>query len=188
MILEKGRFLYRGSHTEAMNAISRIGQPPNFLRTNAPVYFSNTKNSVRSYGTAVKYVTTRDLNLLDMGNINEVARLLERAKSPTVKKSIEKAFRISNGEIRRFSKIKHDIHVAVFICKLGYDGYYAPRLPTKYVSGTFHPEIVLCNPQSVLKVYNVKPVLDPPRTYLKLGVNNNIRADIQRTNYSAKNI
>lgn len=184
MNFPEGRFLYRGSHTEANQARGYLNKRPNYLRNNLPVYFSNTKNSVRSYGTAVKYVTTKNLTLLNMGNVDEVARLITSARSPVVKKSLEKSFRISNGILKRNSKIKYDIHVAVFICRHGYDGYYAPRLPTKYAEGSFHPEIVLCHPRNVLKVYNVKPMLNAPPITVKRGVNNNLRNVVGRTNYN----
>jgi hypothetical protein len=162
-ILKKGTILYRGSHSESISAVSYIKRAPNYLRTNRPAYFSNTENSVHEYGTAVKYETTCDLNLINMGNVNEVARLITLANSPDIIQSIKKSFRISNGIIRRSSKIKYDIPVAVFICKQGYDGYYAPRLPTKYAEGSFHPEVVLCNPSKVLKVVSVSINAFPPR-------------------------
>jgi hypothetical protein len=183
MIFPAGKFLYRGSHAEANQAQGYLNKRPNYLRSNLPVYFSNTKNSVRSYGTAVKYVTTRPLNLLNMGNVNTVTKLHAAARSNSVKGSILKAFRTANGEVRRFSTIKYDIHVAKFICTLGYDGYYAPRLRTKYQEGSFHPEIVLCHAKDVLKVYNVKPMLNAPPTTVRRGVNNNLRNVVGRTNY-----
>lgn len=182
MIFPAGKFLYRGSHVEANQAQGYLNKRPNYLR-NLPVYFSNSKNNVRTYGTAVKYVTTRPLNLINMGSVNTVAKLLAAARSNAVKGSILKAFRTANGEVRRFSKIKYDIHVAKFICTLGYDGYYAPRLRTKYQQGSFHPEIVLCHAKDVLKVYNVKAATSPPPTRPRVGVNNNLRNTVGRTNY-----
>jgi len=183
MIVPVGKFLYRGSHAEANQAQGYLNKRPNYLRSNLPVYFSNSKNNVRTYGTAVKYVTTRPLNLINMGSVNTVAKLLAAARSNAVKGSILKAFRTANGEVRRFSKIKYDIHVAKFICTLGYDGYYAPRLRTKYQQGSFHPEIVLCHAKDVLKVYNVKAATSPPPTRPRVGVNNNLRTTVARTNY-----
>ena len=173
MIFPRGKFIYRGSHPESLVAKSYINQSPNYLRANLPVYFSTNKNSVRTYGTAVKYKTIKDLNLLDMSNVDQVSELINRTNSENIKKSIKKSFRITNGIIRRSSKLKHDIIVAVFICRLGYDGYYAPELRVKLPQGTFHPEIVLCNARKVLKVYNVKKMLNSRSE--KIGVNHTIR-------------
>ena len=184
MIYPKGSFLYRGSHAEAGYAAGRKNKSPNYLRNNLPVYFSNSKNNVRSYGTAVKYVTTKDLNLLNMGSVNTVANLIASARSNVVKNSILKAFRTANGEVRRFSRIKYDIHVAKFICSHGYDGYYAPRLGTKYPRGTFHPEIVLCHARDALKVVNIENATSAPPNKPKIGVNNRLRSVVRKTNYS----
>ena len=184
MIFPAGKFLYRGSHAEANQAQGYLNKRPNYLRSNLPVYFSNSKNNVRTYGTAVKYVTTKPLNLLNMGSVNVVTNLLASARSNTVKHSIVKAFRTANGDVRRFSKMKYDIHVAKFICARGYDGYYAPRLRTKYSEGSFHPEIVLCHAKDVLKVYNVKAPTSPPPMRPRVGVNNSLRNVVRRTNYT----
>ena len=181
MIFPAGKFLYRGSHAEANTAQGYLNKRPNYLR-NLPVYFSNSKNNVRTYGTAVKYVTTKPLNLLNMGSVNVVGKLLANARSNTVKHSIVKAFRTANGEVRRFSKMKYDIHVAKFICAQGYDGYYAPRLRTKYQQGFFHPEIVLCHAKDVLKVYNIKAPTSPPPMRPRV-ISNNLLNAIARTNY-----
>jgi len=184
MIFPSGRFIYRGSHPEAFIAGGYINQSPNYLRANLPVYFSTNKNSVRSYGTAVKYRVMKNLNLLNMGNVEEVANLIEVANSEKIKTSIKKAFRITNGVVRRSSKLKYDIIVAVFICKLGYDGYYAPELRTKLPQGKFHPEVVLCNARKVLKVYNIKKMLNAPSE--KVGVNKNIHK-LVKSIFSIKN-
>ena len=181
-IFPAGKFLYRGSHAEANQAKGYLNKRPNYLR-NLPVYFSNTKNNVRTYGTAVKYVTTKPLKLLNMGSVNVVANLLVSARSNTVKHSILKAFRVANGEVQRFSRMKYDIHVAKFICALGYDGYYAPRLSRKQGLGTFHPEVVLCHAKDVLKVYNVKKPTSSPPLKRRGSLNNNLQNEIARTNY-----
>jgi hypothetical protein len=151
------------------------------------VYFSNNRNSVNTYGTAVKFKTTKNIKLLNMGNVSTVQNLLTKAKSKTVQNSIIKAFKIANGIIRRNSKINSDIHVAKFICELGFDGYYASELSNKYgKGGKFHPEIVLCRPHEVLVVTNVNSLSGgPPPLKEKISVNNRIRSIVKSTNYSS---
>jgi len=182
MILPSGTFIYRGSHAEASNAEHYIGQAPGYLRGDLPVYFAEDPEDVETYGTAVKFKTVRNLNLVNMGDPDIVTELIRSARSKELKHSLEKAFRISNGMIRRVSKIKYDIHVAVYICRLGYDGYWAPRLMSKG-EGTFHPEIVLCRPRDDLRVVRVENIRSPPPTRPRVGVNNSIRAAVARMQY-----
>jgi hypothetical protein len=192
-MLRKGTKLYRGSYRESLNAAYKINQSPNYLRENLPVYFAPNENSAKIYsGHCVEYVTTRDLNLLNMGDPMVVAGLIQLAESPNIAKlirlkdvpklvkSIKKAFRISNGNgnVTRFSRIHYDIHVAVFICKLGYDGYYADSLKQKYL-GMFHPEVVICNARDALKVVSVLKPTKPPPLRSRLSVNNNLRNNVR---------
>jgi hypothetical protein len=182
--VRKNSNIYRGSHREWLNAAHYLNQAPTYLRTNLPVYFSNNRNSVNTYGSAVRYKTTKNLRLLNMSSVNTVQALFNNAKSDTVKNSINKAFRIINGRVMRASKLKHDMHVAVFICRMGYDGYYAPPIPDrKRGYKPFHSEIVLCKPHDVLKVNRREELREPPM--IRSSVNNTIRQRVMNTNYSS---
>jgi len=175
--------MYRGAYNEWTSAHHYMGERPMYLRADLPVYFTDNPDSAEVYGAAVKYQTLYNLNLVDMGDLHTVQSLLISARSPELKKSITKAFRVSNGIVKRVSKIKYDIHVAEYICRLGYDGYYAPRLPGKYSSDTFHPEFVLCRARDVLRVYGIERQMQPP-VKSRVGVNNNVREAVARMNYS----
>lgn len=180
--LKKNSYIYRGSSNEP--AYARIGNSPTFLR-NLPVYFANEFNRAKVYGQVVKYKVTNDLHLLNMGDPKVIEGLLNLTSSNTVEKSILKAFRIIKGRVERFSRIKYDIHVAQFICKLGYDGYYAPELKNaKTTMGSFPIEIVLCKPKQVLKVANIYQPNRPPRQ--NRGLTNNLINTVRRTNYSRR--
>lgn len=175
--------MYRGAYNEWTLAHHHMGERPIYLRGDLPVYFVDDPDIAEVYGGVVKYESLYNLNLLDMGDLYTVQALLSSARSPELKKSITKAFRVSNGIVKRVSKIKYDIHVAEYICRLGYDGYYAPRLPGKYSSESFHPEIVLCRARDVLRVYGLERQLPPP-TRTRIGVNQNIREAVAQMNYS----
>jgi hypothetical protein len=135
---------------------------------NSPTYFATTQNNAKSYGTVRSYEVKNNLKLFNMGNVNEVAKLMSLASS-AIRNDIVKTFNISNGhQVKRNSNVGPDRRVAQFICNLGqYDGYKAPRLLRKN-GGTFHAEVVLCKPKSVLK--NTRPAilnLVPPRAPVK---------------------
>jgi len=178
-VIRKGSHIYRGSSVEARFA--QPGGSPSFLR-NLPVYFTNKNNNAETYGRIVKYEVIDTIHLLDMSNPMVIRDLISLARSTNVKTAIKKAFRVANNKVGRFSRIKYDIHVAQFICKLGYDGYYAPELKNAKMSeGKFHSEIVLCHPKRVLRVSSVYNALAAPSN--KRGVNASIMNAVRRTNY-----
>jgi hypothetical protein len=70
--------------------------------------------------------------------------------------------------------MKYDAYIAEFICRLGLDGYYAPRLRTKYPQGFFASEIVICKPSKNLKVTNkFTPTRGPNQRRGRNGINVN---------------
>lgn len=174
--LKKGTLIYRGSSTEPQFA--KPTNKPNYMR-NLPVYFAENKETASVYGQVIRYKVTKELALVDMSNPEIIEQLNSLTKSDIVKKSIAKAFRVSNGQVKRFSRIKYDIYVAAFLCKLGFDGYYAPRLKNaKTTQGTFHPEIVLCDPKNVLVVDKVYAMNRSPS--MRKGVNENLTRRVIR--------
>jgi len=99
-----------------------------------------------------QYKLSKPLTLLYMGDVKTINFL--KSKDPSVEYSINKTFRIRNGQVIRKSKLEYDLKVAKLICKLGYDGYYAPPLPKKYGTTTFHQEIMLCKPMDKVNYIN----------------------------------
>ena len=97
------------------------------------------------------YKTKQSLNLLNMSDPKSIELLLGKGGN-AVNVSIKKAFRIEGNQVRRKSKLKHDVVVSRLLCTLGYDGYYTPRMRKHLGEGTFHPEIMLCNPITKVKL------------------------------------
>lgn len=174
--LSKGTKIYRGSSSEPVYA--QEGSRPNYMR-NLPVYFAEDRNTANVYGQVIRYTVKEDLALVDMSDPVTIAGLMSHTESNIVRKAFEKAFRVSNGQVSRFSRIKYDIYVAAFLCKLGFDGYYAPRLKNaKTTQGSFHPEIVLCDPKNVLVVDKIYKATRSPST--RTGVNENLTRRVLR--------
>jgi hypothetical protein len=155
IVIDKGKKLYRGSS-------ENYNKP--FSPNRRAVFFANSQNNAGIYsGYVTEYILTHNANVLNMGSANTIEWLISKAASEKLKSAIKKAFRIANNRnVRRFSKMKYDAHVAEFICRLGYDGYYAPRLRTKYPQGHFSSETVLCNPSKFLRVSKVFTPTRPP--------------------------
>jgi hypothetical protein len=180
MIIKKGTKIYRGSSNEPSQA--KIGNRPAFLR-NLPVYFAENWNRASTYGQVTRYVLTDEVQLLNMSDPDVIQVLYNSTRSDTVKKAIKKAFRLANnGTMKRFSRMKYDMHVAQLICKHGFDGYYAPELKNaKTTQGRFPSEIVLCHPKEVLRVDKVYQPHAPPRS--EKGLTNSLMKQIYMTEY-----
>lgn len=177
-VVNAGTHLYRGSNKEAQNAHGYINHSPNFMTRNRPYYFlynngnrNGGKNIAnRAYGQVTVYKTRRNLNLANLGSTNSIKNLIAKAgNNEQLVRSIKKAFRVqSNGSVKRFSRVKYDDEVAKFLCRLGYNGYWAPKLSQKYAENKpFHQEIVVCNPRTNLKVVRVEAATRAPRLNYK---------------------
>jgi hypothetical protein len=167
LVLNAGKKLYRGSS-------DNYGQP--FSENRRAVYFANSRNTAEIYsGYVTEYTLKNDVQLLNMGSAEAVEWLIEIAGSDRLKRVIKKAFRIANNRnVRRHSRMKYDAYVAEFICRLGLDGYYAPRLRTKYQQGYFASEIVLCKPSKNIRVTTTfTPTRSPNQRRGRNGININ---------------
>lgn len=118
-----------------------------------------------------EYKISKPLTLLDMSDVDTINHLMSIGNE-NVKKSLEKTFRIRNGQVIRKSVLSHDLAVSRLICSLkGIDGYYAPPLRQKYGNKTFHQEIMLCLPANKVNYVNskvpFKPLKPPTRKTFK---------------------
>jgi hypothetical protein len=132
----------------------------NHLR--APVFTTPNRNEAKQYGPVTHYRLKNGAILIDMTD-PAVIMNLKRNATPEVRQAINKAFRIVEGQVRRFSKLKYDIVVARHVCMRGYNGYITPRMRTKGPSGYFHPEVLVCNPEMLVKIGRTNNTPAPPR-------------------------
>jgi len=170
-----GFILYRGSYEESALAPGYINRAPNYMG-NRPYYFiyNNGNNNAlnltnRAYGQVTVMRTIKPLHLLNLGDSDTVVHLMSLTNNDTVLKSIKKSYRVSNSPlVTRSSKLNYDVKVANFICSLGYDGFWTPKLKQKYGNKKFHQEIVLCHPRSCLRVVKVEQPSRPPSVAPKM--------------------
>jgi hypothetical protein len=168
MNIPSGFILYRGSFDEAALARGHVNQTPNYMK-NRPYYFlynNANKNGAnlanKAYGQVTVYKTIKPLKLVNLGSVRDVKMLLNSTDDKDIAKSIMKSFRIANKDVIRKSKLNHDLVVANFICRLGMDGYWTPKMRQKYGNKKFHQEIVLCHPKKSLRVVRVNQPSRPP--------------------------
>lgn len=166
MNIPSGFTLYRGSFDEAALARGHVNHTPNYMKNRPYFFLYNNSNGAnianRAYGQVTVFKTTKSLHLVNLGSVRDVKMLMEHTDDPKIIKAIMKSFRISNSNVIRSSKLKYDVVVANFICKLGMDGYWAPKLRQKYGNKKFHQEIVLCHPKKSLRVVRVNQASRPP--------------------------
>ena len=183
--MNKGTKLFRGSRTSyhSNTVINRRG-----------TFYAHNRNSALLYSPYVtEYTLKNNARLLNLGNPNTIRHLMNIVASNELRYKIKKAFRLDpvNNSERRFSKLKYDAFVAELVCRLGYDGYYAPRLRTKYAEGHLAGETVLCNPQNFLnitnKYRNTNRPPSPPNLKRKRANLNRTRPNVNAANYSLKN-
>ena len=130
----------------------------------SPVYFVHgpnapniAENAYAKPGTGAKvleFKTNKKIKLLDMSKPDTIVFLMNRASNNNgLLTSLAKSFSVRNGQVVRSSKLHHDTAVSNMVCRLGFDGYYAPRLKErKTTQGYFHPEIVLCGAKNKVSV------------------------------------
>jgi hypothetical protein len=116
----------------------------------SPSFFTLKPENAKEYGSVGHYKLMRNVNLLNMSKPDVIRNLLKNAKNNETKRSLQKAFRINNNnKVFRFSKVKYNVPVAQLIGTLGFNGYYGPRMRTKYHTGYFHEEVALRDPTAV---------------------------------------
>ena len=126
-----------------------------------------------------EYKISRPLTLLDMSDVGTIEFLMKMGNE-NVQKSLQKTFRIRNGQVIRKSVLIHDIAVSKLICKLkGIDGYYAPPLRQKYGNKKFHQEIMLCLPGNKVNYIKSETPFKPLKSLA--------RKTFENTKYSFEN-
>ena len=101
-------------------------------------------------GFVLKYKTTSELRLVDLGDVRTLQLLHEDIVSsdlPPVSKNqyvsiLEQTFSLDHeNQITRISERELDKDLAKMICRtFAYDGYYAPKMTS------FHEELMICHP------------------------------------------
>ncbi|MBF0208182.1 MAG: hypothetical protein HQK53_14990 [Oligoflexia bacterium] len=122
-------------------------------------FYASTIKTAEIYGNIIdKYMTSRELILIDIGNVSNLCQLCTMAQESNSSHSsndIAGSFGINCASchkqddlyIIRVSELDSDRNIANSICNVpGIDGYYASPLP-KNSGGSdfFHEEFMICN-------------------------------------------
>jgi hypothetical protein len=122
-------------------------------------YFLNQPDDAvdEQYGVMHEFNTTKNLLLIRLDDKDTQTYLYEIADE-----NIQTILKINFGYENnlRDTDREPDAKIASFLCELGYDGYLTDTMKTEG-DGSFHREIVICNP--IEKVEYVKQITDDAR-------------------------
>lgn len=122
-------------------------------------YFLNQPDDAvdEQYGVMHEFITTKNLLLIRLDDKDTQKYLYELADE-TIQNILKKNFGYENN--LRDTDREPDAKMAGFLCDLGYDGYLTDTMKTDG-NGSFHREIVICNP--IEKVEYVSQITDDAR-------------------------
>jgi len=122
-------------------------------------YFLNQPDDAvdEQYGVMHEFITTKNLLLIRLDD-KDTQKYLYEIADETIQNIFKRNFGYENN--LRDTDREHDAKMASFLCDLGYDGYLTDTMKTDG-DGSFHREIVLCNP--IEKVEYVKQITDDAR-------------------------
>jgi hypothetical protein len=149
------------------------------LEPNTP-YFFGLKNMndnyiasyEKEYGVIFEFKTLTPYKLLALDDPATLAKLFE-----TSPRNIQQILSYNygyNGDLtspnKRFSVGNSDKELAIYLCKIGYQGYAIYKMATDF-KGTFHPELLICNCQGIQFVKQItstekmNKILDDAKLY-----------------------
>lgn len=122
-------------------------------------YFLNQPDDAvdEQYGIMHEFITTKNLLLVRLDDKDTQKYLYELADE-NIQTILNKNFGYENN--LRDTDREPDAKMAGFLCDLGYDGYLTDTMKTDG-DGSFHREIVICNP--IEKVEYVSQITDDAR-------------------------
>lgn len=107
-------------------------------------YFGLTQQEVEEYGVKFQFITTKDLHLIRLDD-DMTRKTLHKKSSTEIQRILKRNFGHNEGNIR-YSDPSSDDKMSKHICSQ-FDGYITDNMSTD-ASGTFHREIMICNPNN----------------------------------------
>ena len=138
---EKPTKLYRGD---------KLGINPQDKLSKDYLFFTPKMDQAKQYGIVSEFETNKPLRVVALDDITED---FFNSAPEDVKKYLESNYGYNTDKKLRISTESGDFRVSQYICDEGYDGYAIDTMATDS-EGTFHQEIVICNPSVNVKFVN----------------------------------
>lgn len=145
-ILPENTKVYRGLPKHSTSFYTRN-------RNNGPTFFTSTIAGSMQYGFPHEYNVTSTLKLLALDNDKNKDKLREEYGN---RSDIMKILGNQYGKYRN-SSTKEDTLFSEFLCSIGFEGYMTLQHKTLTdFGGSFHTEIVLCSPNKISHVGEIR--------------------------------
>lgn len=138
--IPKGYLLYRGD--TYMPSSKELSQ--------GPCFFGLSEASVEEYGMVYAFKTMADVEVLALDDKLTMETLYKNAQKP-IRKILEKNYGYHNNI--RDSYNTADKQLSQYLCDKGYSGYALLEQMGTDFEGQFHTEIMLCEPNDIVKVH-----------------------------------
>ena len=138
--IDENMLLYRGD-----NNITGL-EDKNILKGDYK-FFTPDETAAEQYGVVYKFETTKELIVVALDDITEG---FYNSASKDIQNILNKNYGYNNNKLRD-SDVKADSELIAYLCKNHFDGYATNFMNIGGIGGRFHKEVVLCNPETVVK-------------------------------------
>lgn len=146
-VIKRGKSLYKGDNSKYLNQYIPQGS---VTLTRGPAFFAFAPRDAEQYGVVFKFITTEQLNVINLDSEVAFEALYENAPQ-NIQTILQKNYGYDHAKNEigiRDSSHAADRELSEYICQLGYDGYILLSAKTDG-KGTFHKELMLCNMSKV---------------------------------------
>ena len=140
-VIDKETKIYRGDKSD-VNPQDKLSKEY--------LFFTPKMDQAKQYGIVSEFETNKPLRVVALDDITED---FFNSAPEDVKKYLESNYGYNTDKKLRISTESGDFRVSQYICDEGYDGYAINTMATDS-EGTFHQEIVICNPSVNVKFVN----------------------------------
>ena len=110
-------------------------------------FFTPDETAAEQYGVVYNFETTKELIVVALDDITEG---FYNSASKDIQNILNKNYGYNNNKLRD-SDVKADSELIAYLCKNHFDGYATNFMNIGGIGGRFHKEVVLCNPETVVK-------------------------------------
>ena len=140
-VIDKETKIYRGDKSD-VNPQDKLSKEY--------LFFTPKMDQAKQYGIVSEFETNKPMRVVALDDITED---FFNSAPEDVKKYLESNYGYNTDKKLRISTETGDFRVSQYICDEGYDGYAINTMATDS-EGTFHQEIVICNPSVNVKFVN----------------------------------
>lgn len=140
-VIEKDTKIYRGDKSD-INPQDKLSKEY--------LFFTPKMDQAKQYGIVSEFETNKSLRVVALDDITED---FFNSAPEDVQKYLVSNYGYNTDDKLRNTNETGDFRVSQYICDQGYDGYAIDTMATDS-EGTFHQEIVICNPSVNVKFVN----------------------------------